>query len=142
MQRNQTTNRMISNEKMEEYWNRYRSEGVSKGLSMQAFCSLNNIPYNAFEKYIKLRRYFSTAHKITVTDIPRNEEITGAGSGGSTGLETVTRETDGQEIAETSGGERARILVSIRMTNGVSVRRKNLGYAELKRLVEKLEVLC
>lgn len=52
---------------------RYKSEGVAKGLSMQAFCSMNNIPYNAFEKYLKLRRHFSTAHKINITDIPEKE---------------------------------------------------------------------
>lgn len=40
LQRNQTTNSMISNEKMEEYWNRYRSEGVSRLILRLTLSSL------------------------------------------------------------------------------------------------------
>lgn len=47
---------------------RYKSEGVAKGLSLQAYCSTHNILYNAFEKYLNLRRYFSAAHRIEVTE--------------------------------------------------------------------------
>ena len=57
---------------MNQYWNEYRTKGVAKGLSMQAFCSTRNIPYNAFEKYLKMRRYFSTAHKIQITGVPEH----------------------------------------------------------------------
>jgi hypothetical protein len=35
-----------------------------------------------------------------------------------------------------------RILVDIRMSNGVHVSQKNLGYAGLKNLVGKLKGLC
>ena len=35
-----------------------------------------------------------------------------------------------------------RIQVAIRMSNGVHISQKNLSYAGLKSLVEKLEVLC
>ncbi len=35
-----------------------------------------------------------------------------------------------------------RILVELRMTNGLHVSQKNLNYQELKRLTEKLEDLC
>ena len=35
-----------------------------------------------------------------------------------------------------------RILVEIRMTNGLHLSQKNLSYQELKWLVEKLEGLC
>ena len=35
-----------------------------------------------------------------------------------------------------------RIQVDIRMSNGVHISQKNLSYAGLKSLVEKLEVLC
>ena len=49
---------------MEEYWMRYKSEGVAKGLSMQVFCSVQGILYNSFGKYLKLRRHFSIKHKV------------------------------------------------------------------------------
>lgn len=35
-----------------------------------------------------------------------------------------------------------RILVELRMTNGLHIFQKNLSYQELKRLIEKLEGLC
>lgn len=35
-----------------------------------------------------------------------------------------------------------RIIVELRMSNGLHISQKNLSYQDLKRLVEKLEVLC
>ena len=35
-----------------------------------------------------------------------------------------------------------RILVELRMTNGLHISQKNLSYQELRKLIEKLEVLC
>ena len=35
-----------------------------------------------------------------------------------------------------------RILVELRMTNGLHISQKNLNYQELKQLIEKLEGLC
>ncbi len=58
---------------MEKLWWQYKNEGVAKNLSMQAFCSMHNVPYNAFEKYLKLHRHFSDVHHITVTDLPEPE---------------------------------------------------------------------
>ena len=68
---------MISNEEMEKLCWQYKNEGVSKNLSMQAFCSIHNVPYNAFEKFLKLRRHFSDMHHITVTDLPEEEHTAG-----------------------------------------------------------------
>ena len=65
---------MISNEEMEKLWWQYKNEGIAKNLSMQAFCSIHNVPYNAFEKYLKLRRHFSDVHHITVTDLPEEAD--------------------------------------------------------------------
>lgn len=52
--------------KMEKYATLYKSDGVAKGLSMQTFCPVSGIPYNTFKKYLKLRRNFSTLHKVLV----------------------------------------------------------------------------
>lgn len=105
---------------------RYKSEGVAKGLSMQAFCSVNNIPYNAFEKYLKLRRHFSTAHRINITDIPEKESgakepATDPASGTSSIVQNDSKEDR----------ERLRIMVDIRMTNGINIRQRNLDYSTL-----------
>lgn len=126
---------MISNETMEKYWWKYREEGVGKGLSLQTFCSLNNIPYNAFEKYLKLRRHFSEIHQVQVTDIPATRPDDEAAK------ESEVQRATLQDQAKPQNG-RLRIMVDIRMTNGINIRQKNLDYSGLKVLVEKLEVLC
>lgn len=102
---------------------------------MQAFCSTRNIPYNAFEKYLKMRRYFSTAHKIQITGVPELE---------NEGKEASASADDQLSTCEAFAHNEAsvRIMIDIRMTNGINIRQKNLNYEGLRALVEKLEVLC
>ena len=47
-----------------------------------------------------------------------------------------------QERCRKDGASSVRILVELHMTNGLHISQKNLNYQELKRLIEKLEVLC
>lgn len=112
---------------------RYKSEGVAKGMTLQSYCSMHNIPYNAFEKYLKLRRHFSTAHRIEVTGVPSTEETTATGT-------PDVKVSDG--TSETKPERGLRIMIDIRINNGIRVQQKNLDYSGLKGLVEKLEVLC
>lgn len=125
---------MISNEKMEEYWNRYREQAVPKNISMQAFCSMNNIPYNAFEKYLQMRRHFSTVHKINVTDIPEDES--------SDGCEDQNLAENPQSSESSNKPKSIRIMVDIRISNGLRIEQRNLDHKGLLSLVEKLEALC
>ena len=41
-----------------------------------------------------------------------------------------------------SSRETVRIMIDIRMTNGMQIRQKNLSFGRLKKLVENLEGLC
>lgn len=132
---------MISNEKMEEHWMRYKSEGVAKGLSMQAFCSMHNIPYNAFEKYLKLRRHFSAAHPVKIVGMPDDEKAM------DTAFSSDKPEQKNQPSATSStpadnSRTKIRIMIDIRMTNGVNIRQKNLDYPGLVSFVKKIETLC
>lgn len=138
---------MISNEQMEKLWWKYRNEGVAKNISMQAFCSMHNVPYNAFEKYLKLRRHFSDVHHVTVTDLPVENDLT---------TEEGPRAVISQASADApvaddiipaaspaaAGKERVRIMIHIRMGNGMEVSKKNMDYQELHELIGKLEALC
>ena len=56
---------------------------------------------------------------------------------------SLTESTSENEVApspQSSGIPR--IMVDIRMTNGIHIQQRNLSYDGLKRLVEKLEALC
>lgn len=131
---------MISNEQMEKLWWQYKNEGVAKNLSMQAFCSIHNVPYNAFEKYLKLRRHFSDVHHIKITDMPATDS---ADTGTTVDSESSNRNTVGSEGAPVSGSEKSvRIMINVRMTNGIQISRRDMDYRQLCSLVEKLEALC
>lgn len=51
----------------------------------------------------------------------------------------ITSQEPSSTVTKPSG---VRILVELRMTNGLNISQKNLSYQELKRLIEKLEGLC
>ncbi len=42
----------------------------------------------------------------------------------------------------TSSNDPVRIMIDIRMSNGMQIRQKNLDFGRLKKLVENLEGLC
>lgn len=139
---------MISNEKMEQLWWKYRNEGVAKNLSMQAFCSLHNVPYNAFEKYLKLRRHFSDVHHVTITDAPSEAaskevpiEKTAANTAAAS-TATDKSQHPSETTKEANGDRAVRIMINVRISNGIQISKKNIDYRTLRSLVEKLEVLC
>ena len=108
---------------------------------MQAFCSIYNVPYNAFEKYLKLRRHFSDVHHITVTDLPE-EADTSVNKDRLRMAKPAANYASPSAGTASSGKEKVRIMLHIRMSNGMQLSSKNMDYRELCSLVEKLEVLC
>ena len=65
---------MISNEKNGGILDALQVGGSRQGTPEAAFLLGARIPYNAFEKHIKLRRHFSTVHNMQVTDVPTEKE--------------------------------------------------------------------
>ena len=124
---------MYSSKDYEKLWQKYQTEGIAHNMTLQMFCSMNNVPYNSFEKYLKTRRNMSDIHPVSITDIP--EEATES-SAESKPTEKTTEEGLPYRDSQT------RILVNIRMTNGIRISKANLSHRELTQLVEKLEALC
>ncbi len=117
---------MYKNEDFERFFLRYKAEAYPTGESIQSFCLKNNVAYNLFEKW-----YRDTRKKIVevkVDGIPKKME---------TQLTEATLEH--HPAADNPG---VRILVDIRVSNGLHLSKKNLSYQDLVQLVEKLEVLC
>lgn len=44
---------MYSSEDLERFYFQYQTEAVPHGVSLQSFCSKNNVPYNIFHKWYK-----------------------------------------------------------------------------------------
>lgn len=149
---------------MEALWWKYKSEGIAKNLSLQAFCSIHGVPYNQFEKFLKLRKDLSEVHPIKVTGVPENTYVEDsenlmdakmqsaqAQSSASQAIPEVRlsiargKDSNNNFPGETNlkkSGSPTRIMINIRMSNGMQIFRKNMNYPELCSLVEKLEVLC
>ena len=116
---------MYSNSDFISFFLCYKLEVVTSKESIQAFCLRNKVPYNLFEKWYK-----DTRHKL----VPVHVE------GAPASLTESTSENEVAPSPQSSGIPR--IMVDIRMTNGIHIQQRNLSYDGLKRLVEKLEALC
>ena len=119
---------MYSSEDLERFYFQYQTEAMPNGISIEQFCSRNQVPYNIFYKWYKDTR--NKIVEVKVDGLPSSVQ------------EKPKKEERQQEPPKASGTYSVRILVELRMTNGLHISQKNLSYQELKRLIEKLEGLC
>lgn len=119
---------MYSSEDLERFYFQYQTEAMPKGISIEQFCSRNKVPYNIFYKWYKDTR--NKIVEVKVDGLPTSVQ------------EQPKKEARQQEPHKVGSTSPVRILVELRMTNGLHVSQKNLSYQELKRLIEKLEGLC
>lgn len=115
---------MYTNEDFERFFLRYKAEAYPVGESIQSFCIKHNVAYNLFEKWYKDTRHGIVS--VKVEDSPQDQ---------SAGTSPVAPSAS----AKSSG---VRILLDLRVSNGLHIRQKNLSYAGLLDLIEKLEGLC
>ncbi len=113
---------MFSSKDFEKCWFFYQSEGLPLKMSIEEFCLKQGVPFNEFNKWY--RDTHKRIHPIQVEGVPVS------GSKGDS--------SDGEIPAK----ELVRIAITICMSNGVFVKRRNLSYERLREFVEKLEVLC
>lgn len=117
---------MYSSEDLERFYFQYQTEAMPQGLSIEQFCLKNKVPYNVFNKW-----YRDTRKKIVEVEVYGKP------------IPTELQSTDQHEEKELPKEKSSvRILVELRMTNGLRISQKNLSYQELKLLIEKLEGLC
>lgn len=90
----------------------------------------NKVPYNLFHKWYK-----DTRHQIVPIQVQGQPE-TGANFQKEVSFSPI------QERKENAEPCPVRMMIDIRMTNGIRIQQRNLTYQNLKSLVEKLEGLC
>ena len=116
---------MYTSEDLERFYFQYQTEALPHGESIQSFCVKNKVPYNIFSKWYKDTR--KQIVEVKVDGRPSD----------------VEKEASVQSVPSPSPSASAvRILVELRMSNGLHLSQKNLSYQDLVRLVEKLEGLC
>ena len=119
---------MYSSEDLERFYFQYQTEAMPKGISIEQFCSRNKVPYNIFYKWYKDTRNRIVEVKVDGQPSPVQEK--------------PKMEENHQERPQSGVSSTVRILVELRMTNGLHISQKNLSYQELRHLIEKLEGLC
>ena len=117
---------MYSSEDLERFYFQYQTEAMPNGISVEQFCLRNKVPYNIFSKW-----YRDTRKQIVEVQVD-----------GKPVQAAQTPSSSREEKDTPKEKPSVRILVEIRMTNGLHISQKNLSYQELKLLVEKLEGLC
>ena len=120
---------MYSSEELERFYFQYKTEALPHGVSIQDFCVRNKVPYNIFSKWYKDTR--RQIVEVSVTGRPSED-----------GASSSATPSPLQHPSPSPCGTSVRILVEIRMSNGLHIRQKNLNYQGLVKLVEKLEGLC
>ena len=124
---------MYSNEDFENFYVRYKSEALPKGVSIQSWCMKNKVSWNLFNKW-----YRDTRHRIMPVDVeghPAEADILEKDF-----EEPISENAD--KVSKNAEKEPVRVMVDIRMTNGMQIRQRGLSLERLKRLVENLEGLC
>ena len=122
---------MYSSEDLERFYLDYQSEWVPRGMTLQAYCSRNNVPYKVMENYS--RNIQKKIVEVKVVGRPTEEPQQSVPSSPS----SVQPQSE-----QSFKWESKRISVAIRFGDGTEVSRKGLDYVGLKLLIEKLEVLC
>lgn len=117
---------MYSSEDLERFYFQYQTEAMPKGISIEQFCLRNKVPYNIFSKW-----YRDTRKQIVEVQVDGKPVQA---------WQQQANPSEEKKVQEEKSS--VRILVEIRMTNGLHLSQKNLSYQELKWLVEKLEGLC
>lgn len=115
---------MYSSSDFERLFIRYKAEALPSGESILSYCNRNKVPYNLFEKWYK-----DTRHKLVPVQV----------DGGPSVERSVIEESPSGQREDR---ESVRIMVDIRMSNGLHIQQRGLDYEGLKRLVGNLEVLC
>ncbi|MDM8257186.1 hypothetical protein [Phocaeicola barnesiae] len=119
---------MCSESDFEKLWFMYKTQGEPKGVSINKFCVINNVPYKAFNDWFRKTQkrvvpvVIEGAPVQPVSDEPAN-----------------TEKPVSNPAATPCKGT---IQVTIKTHEGLCIQKKGLDYQGLKILVEKLEGLC
>lgn len=119
---------MCSESDFEKLWFMYKTQGVPKGVSINKFCVINNVPYKAFNDWF--RKTQKRVDSVVIEGAP---------------VQPVSDEPVNTEKLVSNPAAipcKGTIMVTIKTREGLCIQKKGLDYQGLKTLVEKLEGLC
>ena len=115
---------MYSSEELEKFYFDYQTEWMPRGMSIQVYCSRNNVPYKLLDRWI--RDVYKRVVLVQMTGFPEDLKV-----------ETINQTEVEQDLKTIN--EKVVINVNIQTSSGIELSRSNLDYRGLKRFIEKLE---
>ncbi len=142
---------MFKNEDFERLLVKYTTQGIPAGESIQHFCDRNKVPYNLFDKW-----YRDTRHKVvkvTVDGMPneaaRNKEDNSLMGSiieeirpQKTPVSERKDKTESEGLNEQASLCQTRIMIDLRTTDGLQIRRRGMTYTQFLEFAKKLSTLC
>ena len=120
--------RMYSSEDLERFYFDYQTEWMPRGMSIQAYCSRNNVPYKVLDRWI--RDIYKRVVPVQITGAPEELKIDNSNHGGT----GPKKKTDKENVS---------IKVNISTSSGMELSKDGLDYIGLRSFIEKLEgLLC
>jgi len=123
---------MYSDTDFEKLWFLYKTDGHSKGVSINAYCSMQGISYKLFYDWLRKRQ--KSIVPVQVDGRPSIEESSVISSEPC----AVQKEEPAACPACSCGG----ITISVHTRDGLHIRKSNLDYHGVKELIDRLEGLC
>lgn len=119
---------MYSSEDLEKFYFDYQTEWMPRGMSIQAYCSRNNVPYKVLDRWI--RDIYKRVVPVQVTGTPDELKIE----------DSIHPET---EPKKKTSNDDVSIKISISTSSGMELSRDGLDYRSLRTFIERLEgLLC
>lgn len=119
---------MYSSEDLERFYFDYQTEWMPRGMSIQAYCSRNNVPYKVLDKWI--RDIYKRVVPVQITGAPEDLKI-----------ENPKHTQTEQETKPSHENVSIKIIIST--SYGMELSRDGLDYRSLRTFIERLEgLLC
>lgn len=120
--------KMYSSEDLERFYFDYQTEWMPRGMSIQAYCSRNNVPDRVLDRWIK--DIYKKVVPVQVTGIPEE-------------LKIENHQHTETEPEKRTGNEDVSIKIIISTSSGMELSRDGLDYGSLRTFIERLEdLLC
>ena len=126
---------MATSKDFQRIHKRYQEEGLPHGISIIRFCQQNGIVYKQYERWLKNRRRVAI-HPVSLTNVPKEVE-----------QEEEVVETSTDDLVEPVSMKPLSsfpVLFNLRIvtSTGMLLQHRDLDYANLLNLVQRLEGLC
>ena len=119
----------VTSKDIEILWERFTSEGVSKGISVHQYFESNGIPYHVFEKWYKKKFQQAVIADCVVEGAPSSASHPDQPSSSSSPAQASSKEVTVNNIV-------------IYLSNGMKIEHRRLSYVVLLSFIQKLKPLC